>query len=65
MEFSPRMRGAGLGLATGLDVQVVYEGGSPRTARVLMWKHMMGPAGYLLLSGVAFAGAAVLIALKN
>ncbi|MGW5255712.1 DUF3592 domain-containing protein [Streptomyces sp. NPDC004012] len=65
VEFSPRMRGTRMGLATGLEVQVVYEGGKPRTARVLMWKHMMGPAVYLLLSGVAFAGAAVLIALKN
>lgn len=54
-----------LNLARGLEVQVVYEGGKPQTARVLLWKHMMGPAVYMLLIAVAFAGAGVLIALKN
>ncbi|MEW2118990.1 DUF3592 domain-containing protein [Streptomyces sp. NPDC005474] len=65
VEFSPRMRGTGMNLARGLEVQVVYERGKPQTARVLMWKHMMGPAVYMLLSAVAFAGAGVLIALKS
>ncbi|MFF5016194.1 DUF3592 domain-containing protein [Streptomyces sp. NPDC001165] len=65
VEFSPEMRGTGMNLAAGLEVQVVYERGKPRTARVVRWKHMMGPAVYMLLSAVAFAGAGVLIALKN
>ncbi|MET7795942.1 DUF3592 domain-containing protein [Streptomyces decoyicus] len=66
VEFSPQMRGAGLNLARGLEVQVVYEDGKPKTARVLMWKYMMGPAVYLMLSAVAFTGAAAaLLALKN
>ncbi|MHB9863419.1 DUF3592 domain-containing protein [Streptomyces sp. YIM S03343] len=65
VEFSPAMRGTGMNLEMGLEVQVVYEDGNPQTARVLMRKHMMGPAMYLLLNAVAFTGAGELIALKN
>ncbi|MEU6220465.1 DUF3592 domain-containing protein [Streptomyces sp. NPDC047022] len=65
VEFSPRESGTGANLARGLEVQVVYEGGNPQVARVLMWKDMMGPAVYMLLGAVVFAGGAVLLALKN
>ncbi|MFF2808132.1 DUF3592 domain-containing protein [Streptomyces sp. NPDC058000] len=65
VEFSPRMRGTGMGLATGREVPVVYEGRHPQTARVQLWRHMMGPAVSLLLGGLAFLGAGILIVLEN
>jgi hypothetical protein len=65
MEFSPRMRGTGMGLATGRVVPVVYEGRHPQTARVHMWRHMMGTAVSLLLGGMVFLGAGVLIVLTK
>ncbi|MEU1406431.1 DUF3592 domain-containing protein [Streptomyces sp. NPDC005728] len=65
VEFSPHVRGTGMNLEKGLDVQVVYEDGKPHTARVNMRKYMMGSAMWTLLGGVAFAGAGVLLALKN
>ncbi|MFE0379862.1 hypothetical protein ACFW1M_30875 [Streptomyces inhibens] len=34
VEFSPRMRGSGLGLETGREVSVVDEGRRPQAARV-------------------------------
>ncbi|QHC23276.1 DUF3592 domain-containing protein [Streptomyces sp. GS7] len=65
VEFSPRMRGTGMGLATGREVPVLYDGRNPQTARVQMWRHTMGPAVSLLLGGMAFLGAGMLIVLKN
>ncbi|MBX7554229.1 DUF3592 domain-containing protein [Streptomyces sp. NPDC048665] len=65
VEFSPRMRGTGMGLETGREVPVVYEGRHPQTARVRMWRHMMGTAVSLLLGGMVFLGAGVLIVLTK
>ncbi|MGW2650090.1 DUF3592 domain-containing protein [Streptomyces sp. NPDC001393] len=65
VEFSPRMRGTRMGLETGREVPVVYEGRHPQTARVHMWRYMMGTAVSLLLGGMAFLGAAVLIVLTK
>ncbi|WP_369394587.1 DUF3592 domain-containing protein [Streptomyces sp. CG1] len=65
VQFSPQIRGTGTNLARGLELQVVYEDGNPQSARVLMWKHVRGPAVDPLLSGVVFAEAGVLIVLKN
>src|SRR5262245_2150162 len=62
VEFTPRMLGTGLGLATGREVRVVYMAQHPQTARVLMARHMVGPVLVLLIVGVAFLGIAVLIA---
>ncbi|MET8452916.1 DUF3592 domain-containing protein [Streptomyces sp. NPDC005209] len=42
VEFSPRARGSGMGLATGREVGVVYLSRDPQTARVLMWRHTTG-----------------------
>ncbi|MER6548828.1 DUF3592 domain-containing protein [Streptomyces sp. NPDC001250] len=61
VEFSPRMRGTGVGLETGRGVPVLYEGRRPQTARVQMWRYMMGTAVSLLLGGMAFIGAGALI----
>ncbi|MFK0292828.1 DUF3592 domain-containing protein [Streptomyces sp. NPDC090442] len=65
VEFERQMRGTGMNLARGLEVQVVYEDGKPQTARVLRRKDTVAPVVYLLLSAVAFAGGAVLLALKS
>ncbi|MEU8973940.1 DUF3592 domain-containing protein [Streptomyces monashensis] len=65
VEFSPRMRGTGMGLATGREVPVVYDSRHPRTARVRMWRHMTGPVVFLLSGAVLFLGAAVLIVLTR
>ncbi|MFE7778165.1 hypothetical protein ACFU5O_30560 [Streptomyces sp. NPDC057445] len=54
-----------MGLATGREVPVVYMERHSHTGRVDMWRHTTGPAGFLLLGGVTFLGAAVLISLTN
>ncbi|MFJ4369032.1 DUF3592 domain-containing protein [Streptomyces chartreusis] len=65
VRFSPHVRGTGMNLERGLEVQVLYEDGKPHTARVNMRKYMMGSAMWTLLGGAVFAGAGVLLALKN
>ncbi|WP_186831870.1 DUF3592 domain-containing protein [Streptomyces sp. ISID311] len=65
VEFSPHVRGTGMNLERGLEVQVVYEDGKPHRARVNTRKYMMGSAMSTLLGGVAFAGVGVLFALTN
>ncbi|MER7187212.1 DUF3592 domain-containing protein [Streptomyces hyaluromycini] len=65
VEFSPRMQGAGLGLETGRQVEIVYLAQSPRVARVRMWRHVVGPVVFLVFGGVAFLGMGVVIALTS
>lgn len=61
VEFSPRMRGTGLALATGREVPVVYLGRRPETARLDLWWHMTGVPVLLLFGGAVFLCAGVLI----
>lgn len=61
VEFSPRIRGTGMGLPTGREVGVVYLAHNPQTARVLMWRHTVGPVVSLLLGGLVFLGVCVWI----
>ncbi|MGW7422781.1 DUF3592 domain-containing protein [Streptomyces sp. NPDC054813] len=65
VEFSPRMHGSGMGLATGREVEVVYLATNPQTARVRMWRHLVGPLVFLVFGGVVFLGVGVLIALTG
>lgn len=65
VEFTPRMRGTGMGLATGREVPVVYLADDPQAARVLMGRHMSGPVLFLFLGGAAFLSVAVFIALSR
>ncbi|MET8957441.1 DUF3592 domain-containing protein [Streptomyces sp. NPDC004533] len=65
VEFSPRMRGTGIGVATGREVPVVYQSRHPQTARARMWRHMTGPVVFLLSGAVVFPGVGVLIVLTK
>ncbi|MER5527945.1 DUF3592 domain-containing protein [Streptomyces sp. NPDC002677] len=65
VEFSPRMHGSGMGLATGREVEVVYLAADPQIARVRMWRHVVGPLVFLVFGGVVFLGVGVLIALTG
>jgi hypothetical protein len=65
VEFSPRMHGSGMGLPTGREVEVVYLPTNPQTARVRMWRHVVGPLVFLVFGGVVFLGVGVLIALTG
>jgi hypothetical protein len=65
VEFSPRVQGSGMGLATGRQVEVVYLAQNPQIARVRMWRHVVGPLVFLVFGGLVFLGAGVLIALTS
>jgi hypothetical protein len=65
VEFSPRAQGAGLGLATGRRVEVVYLAQNPQIARVRMWRHVVGPVVFLTSGAVVFLGFGVLIAVTG
>ncbi|MEU0971177.1 DUF3592 domain-containing protein [Streptomyces sp. NPDC005917] len=65
VQFSPRMHGSGMGLATGRQVEVVYLAANPRIARVRMWRHVVGPLVFLMFGGAVFLGAGVLIAVTS
>ncbi|MEW2626284.1 DUF3592 domain-containing protein [Streptomyces sp. NPDC048106] len=62
VEFTTRMRGGGMGLATGRQVPVVYPAHNPQAARVSMWRHTVGPVLFMLFVGLVFLAIAVLIA---
>ncbi|WP_405583765.1 DUF3592 domain-containing protein [Streptomyces sp. NBC_01092] len=64
VEFSPKVRGSGMGLATGRQVPVIYFAHNPQNARVLMRRHMQGTVWFALFGGLAFLGAAVWISLS-
>ncbi|MFF4308959.1 DUF3592 domain-containing protein [Streptomyces sp. 900105755] len=65
VEFSPRIQGAGLGLARGRQVEVVYLAQNPQIARVRMWRHVVGPVVLLTFGAVVFLGFGVLIAVTG
>jgi hypothetical protein len=62
VEFTPRMRGAGMGLATGREVAVVYLPHDPQTARVFTRRHMTGPVYFVLAVALLFLGVGAVIA---
>ncbi|MFE2333516.1 DUF3592 domain-containing protein [Streptomyces coelicoflavus] len=65
VEFTPSMRGSGMGLATGREVTVVYLPDDPQTARVLMRRHMTGPVYFVLAGALAFLSVGALIAVTG
>ncbi|WP_328562521.1 DUF3592 domain-containing protein [Streptomyces coelicoflavus] len=65
VEFTPPLRGSGMGLATGREVTLVYLPDDPQTARVLMWRHMTGPVYFLLAGALAFLSVGALIAVTG
>ncbi|EHN75970.1 DUF3592 domain-containing protein [Streptomyces coelicoflavus] len=65
VEFTPSMRGSGMGLATGREVTLVYLPDDPQTARVLMRRHMTGPVYFVLAGALAFLSVGALIAVTG
>ncbi|MFD4601391.1 DUF3592 domain-containing protein [Streptomyces sp. NPDC058464] len=65
VEFSPRVQGSGMGLATGRQVEVVYLAQNPQVARVRMWRHVVGPVVFLTLGALVFLAVGVLIAVTS
>ncbi|MEU9632958.1 DUF3592 domain-containing protein [Streptomyces tendae] len=65
VEFTPSMRGAGMGLATGRQVDVVYLPHDPQTARVFTRRHMTGPVVFVLAAALVFLGIATAIAVTG
>ncbi|WP_121710803.1 DUF3592 domain-containing protein [Streptomyces sp. E5N91] len=65
VEFTPSMRGTGMGLATGRQVTVVYLPHDPQTARVFMRRHMTGPVGFVLAVALVFLGIGAAIAVTG
>ncbi|MBU6535943.1 DUF3592 domain-containing protein [Streptomyces sp. NPDC057245] len=62
VEFTPSMRGAGMGLPTGRQVAVVYLPQNPQAARVFTRRHMTGPVYFVLAMATLFLIASVAIA---
>jgi hypothetical protein len=62
VEFTPAILGAGLGLANGRRVGVVYLPGDSRKARVWMRRHRLGPMAALALGGTIFLGLGLWLA---
>ncbi|WP_107646792.1 DUF3592 domain-containing protein [Streptomyces sp. OV198] len=61
VEFKPRMRGSGMGLATGPIVPVIYPPHNPQRARVRMWRHMTGPVVFMACAAAVFLAVGVFI----
>ncbi|MGV9390734.1 DUF3592 domain-containing protein [Streptomyces olivaceus] len=61
VEFTPSMRGAGMGLPTGREVDVVYMPHNPQVARVFTRRHMTGPVLFIVGFGLFFLGLGVVI----
>ncbi|MBF8172043.1 MULTISPECIES: DUF3592 domain-containing protein [Streptomyces] len=61
VEFTPSMRGAGMGLPTGREVDVVYLPHNPQVARVFTRRHMTGPVLFIVAMGLLFLGLGVVI----
>ncbi|MBZ6094039.1 DUF3592 domain-containing protein [Streptomyces olivaceus] len=61
VEFTPSMRGAGMGLPTGREVDVVYLPHNPQVARVFTRRHMTGPVLFIMAMGLLFLGLGVVI----
>ncbi|MFD7834724.1 DUF3592 domain-containing protein [Streptomyces sp. NPDC059761] len=64
-QFEPKLRGTGLDLPVGCEVEVVYLARKPRTARLSSRQHMAGPTLFLAFGGALFLGAAILIATRS
>jgi hypothetical protein len=64
VEFTTRVRGSGMNLATGREVPVVYLAHDPQAARVLMRRHMTGPWVFLLFGAAAFLSVGVALAVQ-
>ncbi|MER5430262.1 DUF3592 domain-containing protein [Streptomyces sp. NPDC002588] len=62
VEFTTRIRGVGMGLATGREVPVVYLAHEPQSARVFTRRHMLGPALGMAFVASGFLCAGVVIA---
>ncbi|WP_399888355.1 DUF3592 domain-containing protein [Streptomyces sp. BBFR51] len=62
VEFTPSMRGSGMGLATGREVTVIYLPQDPQAARVFMRRHMTGPVYFVLAVALVFLGIGAVIA---
>jgi hypothetical protein len=65
VEFTPSMRGAGMGLPTGRQVAVVYLPHNPQVARVFTRRHMTGPVLFIVAMGLLFLGMSVAIAVTG
>nr|WP_224292668.1 DUF3592 domain-containing protein [Streptomyces olivaceus] len=61
VEFTPSMRGAGMGLPTGREVDVVYLPHNPQVARVFTRRHITGPVLFIVAMGLLFLGLGVVI----
>lgn len=56
VEFTPSMRGTGMGLPTGREGTVVYLPHDPQTARVFTRRHMPGPVLFVLAVALGLPG---------
>ncbi|QPP06056.1 DUF3592 domain-containing protein [Streptomyces bathyalis] len=60
VEFTPSMRGPGVGLSTGRTVEVIYLPEASPDARVNTWQHLLLPSLFAAFAGVALIAFALL-----
>lgn len=59
VEFTPSVRGTGLGLSTGRTVEVIYLPETSQDARVNTWQHLLLPTLGTVVAGLALIAFAV------
>lgn len=64
VRFKPKLRGTGMDLPVGHEVQVVYVAGEPETARVFSRRHMGGPVVFLSFAGLVFLWVAITLVMR-
>jgi hypothetical protein len=60
VEFTPSVRGTGMGISTGRTVEVIYLPESSPDARVNTWQHLLIPSLVSVFAGLALVGFAVM-----
>lgn len=63
VEFTPAVRGTGMGISTGRTVEVIYLPEASPDARINTWQHLLMPSAVMLVAGLVLVAFGVLFLL--